>query len=479
MLLDVLHVSTEYFPAAKAGGLADVVGALPKYLNDSKFNCAVIIPKHGTKWIKTQKWDSVFKGAVRILENEYEFSIEKFKGDAHPLYVVDIPGLFDRESIYINKDKGIGYEDELERNICFQLAILEWLMSLKKAPKVLHCHDHHTGLIPFYLKHGPAYKKLENIPTVFTIHNGAYHGSFDWKKSHILPTFDFSKRGLLDWNNTINPLATGIKCCWKLTTVSPGYMEELKYESNGLESLLENEADKSIGVLNGIDTEVWDPKTDPMIKSKLKKSLADFKKENKLALSSHYKFDPDKPIITFIGRFAYEKGVQFLPDLICRYLAEKNDLTFLVLGTGNKVLETLLTKTKELYPNNFDLVLAYDEALAHQLYAGSDFLIMPSKVEPCGLNQMYAMRYGTIPIVHGVGGLKDTVIDVSAKTQKGYGFRFDQLNVYSAFVAVKRAVELYQEKKKFAEARKKVSGLDFSWNQSAKTYKKIYKELLT
>ena len=478
MRIDVLHVSTEYFPAAKAGGLADVVGALPKYLNNKKFNSKVIIPKHSTKWIKAQKWKEIDQGSVKLLDKSYAYSIQEFDGDEHPLLVVDLPGLFDRASIYINKQNGMGYEDEVERNICFQVAVMQWLNGLKKLPKVLHCHDHHTGLIPFYIKHGTAFKKLSNIPSVFTIHNGAYHGSFAWSKSQLLPAFDFSKKGLLDWNNMVNPLATGVKCCWKLTTVSPGYMEELRYESNGLETLIENESAKSSGVLNGIDQEVWNPATDELIASNLADDLAAYKKENKLALLKKFKFDSKKAVVTFIGRFAHEKGVQLIPDLICRYLAHKNDLSFLILGTGDKSLEGLLAKTKELYPDNVDLALEYNEGLAHQLYAGSDFLIMPSKVEPCGLNQMYAMRYGTIPIVHGVGGLKDTVMDLEDKSGKGYGFRFDQLTVFDGFDALKRAAALYNDQQKFESVRKKIVNLDFSWNKSASLYKHIYKEVL-
>ena len=476
MHLDVLHISFEYFPAAKAGGLADVVGALPKYLNQGKLNSAVVIPNHGTKWILAQKWTKVYTADIKLFDADFSYAIYKFDGKAHPLYVVDAPGLFDRASIYINKETGQGYKDEVQRSIAFQIMVMDWLLSFKKPAKVLHCHDHHTGLIPFFIKYSKQYTKLKNIPTVFTIHNGEYHGSFDWKQSHLLPSFDISKQGLLDWGNLINPLATGIKCAWKVTTVSPGYMEELRYNSSGLETLIEQESEKSLGVINGIDTTVWDPSTDAMIAKNLNGDLASFKAENKKALEKTFKVDFRKPIITFIGRFAHEKGVQFLPDLITRYLSFKDDVSFLILGTGSKDLELLLQKTKALFPKNCDLVLAYDEKLAHQLYAGSDFLIMPSKVEPCGLNQMYAMRYGTIPIVHGVGGLKDTVVDFREKN--GYGIRFDRLTVYDAFDAVKRAAELYSDEKKFFKIREKVLALDFSWERSAKSYKNIYSSLM-
>jgi len=474
--IDVLHVSIEYFPAAKAGGLADVVGALPKYLNANNFNMAVVIPKHHTKWILDQEWEQIFSGKVKVGSDQFDFNVQQYVPfEEHPLYVVDLPGLFDRESIYIDEGTGYGYTDDHVRNIAFQMAVLEWIITLRQFPKVIHCHDHHTGLLPFMMNHCAYYKKLHKIPTVFTIHNGAYHGSFSWQQENLIPTFDLQVKGLLDWDNQINPLACGVKCCWKLTTVSPGYMEELRYNSNGLESLFEQESAKSVGLINGIDIDVWNPATDPRIKTHLKKDVAVFKQKNKKELAKKFKFDAALPLVTFIGRLAYEKGAQILPDLFSRYLDKYPNLIFLVLGTGDKYIEKLLENTQKMYPENVRVHIGYDESLAHHLYAGSDFLIMPSKVEPCGLNQMYAMRYGTIPMVTTVGGLKDTVIDINSK--EGYGICFHSATVFSAFEAVQRASELYNNKKSFARFQKKVTNLDFSWKASAKQYASIYENL--
>ena len=474
--LDVLHVSIEYYPAAKAGGLADVVGALPKYLNENTFHTAVIIPKHGTKWIKAQKWKSVYKGAVKIKEDSYAFAIEAYHDlGEHPLYVMDIPGLFDRESIYIDQETGYGYTDDYLRNIVFQTAVLDWIDSMRHFPKALHCHDHHTGLLPFMMNHCVDYQKLSKIPTVFTIHNGAYHGSFDWEYNHLIPRYDMNAKGLLEWNDQINPLACGVKCCWKLTTVSPGYMDELRYYSNGLETLFEREASKSQGVINGIDINVWDPRKDELIDTVLKKDLSTFKKANKKALSKQFDIDMSLPLITFIGRLAYEKGAHLLPDLFSRYLDKYQDVNLLVLGTGNKDTQTLLTNVQKMYPKNIHVHIGYDEALAHQLYAGSDFIIMPSKIEPCGLNQMYAMRYGTIPIVNSVGGLRDTVIDI--QKEDGYGICFQKANVFNAYDAIQRAAALYADNKEMKRLQKHVANLDFSWKNSATQYAKIYQTL--
>ena len=475
--LDVLHVSLEYYPAAKAGGLADVVGALPKYLNKNKMHTAVIMPKHSTKWIMAQKWKSVFKGAVHHVDyRSYDFSVEVYHDlDEHPLYVMDIPGLFDRESVYIDQYTGNGYLDGYKRNIVFQRAVLDWISSMKRLPKTLHCHDHHTGLLPFMMKYCYNYKKLCKIPTVFTIHNGAYHGTIGWDMNYLIPKYDPMEGGKLEWNSMINPLASGVKCCWKLTTVSPGYMDELRYNSNGLEYLFAAEVGKSQGVINGIDLNVWDPTTDEMIDTVLKKDLTAFKKANKKALTGQFDIDMSLPLVTFIGRLAYEKGAHLLHDLFCRYLYDFKNVNLLVLGTGDKHIQHQLVNAQKMYPKNVHVHIGYDEALAHQLYAGSDFLIMPSRVEPCGLNQMYAMRYGTIPVVNSVGGLRDTVVDISQ--EDGYGIRFEGANVYAAYEAIKRATALYEDSKEMKSLQKRVVNLDFSWKQSAAKYTKIYQTL--
>lgn len=474
--LDVLHVSMEYYPAAKAGGLADVVGALPKYLNRNNFFTAVVIPKHHTKWIVKQKWTTVHEGKIKINNDSHPFAVQQIENfEEDPLFVIDIAGYFDRESIYIDDQTGYGYTDDHIRNVIFQTAVLQWVSKLRHFPKAIHCHDHHTGLLPFMMNHCIDYEKLSKIPTVFTIHNGAYHGAFDWKHEYLIPRYDMNAKGLLDWGNQINPLACGIKCCWQLTTVSPGYMDELRYDSNGLESLFEQEASKSLGVINGIDTAVWNPATDERIDTVMKKDLAEFKQANKKALAIQFDLDLSLPLVTFIGRLAYEKGAQILPDLFCRYLDKSQDLIFLVLGTGNKDTEKLLLNVQKMYPENIKVQIGYDESLAHQLYAGSDFLLMPSKVEPCGLNQMYAMRYGTIPIVNSVGGLRDTVIDI--KQPDGYGICFHKANVFNADEAIRRAVACYETKNEMLQMQKRVTKLDFSWKQSAKQYVKIYQTL--
>lgn len=475
--MKVLQISAECYPAAKAGGMGDVVGALPKYLSKVGMPTGVIIPKYKTKWIAQQQFNTVYEGAVRLHNNYIPFTIEEEKTQAlgFPLFVANIPGKFDRPGVYLD-ESGYGYKDELERNLCFQQAVLLWIMSLPEQPKVLHCHDHHTGLIPFMIKHCAAYKSLSEKPTVFTIHNGAYHGAFGWNNMYLMPFFDQEARGLLDWTYSINPLATAIKCAWRVTTVSPSYLEELKTNSNGMEPLIYHEQHKSLGVLNGIDNEVWNPKTDPFINKVLKSSINAYKKANKQILKDRFNLNLELPLITFIGRLAREKGADLIPGLIQRSLQSGLEVAFLVLGTGDPEIHHALSALKQQFPQRFDVALEYNEGLAHQLYAGSDFLLMPSRVEPCGLNQMYAMRYGTIPIVRAVGGLSDTVLDIA--DSEGRGIRFDQFNLDDATIAVHRAVELYQNKAKYEATVKRIMKLDFSWERSAKEYKEIYEQMM-
>ncbi len=474
--MKVLHVSAECYPAAKAGGLGDVAGALPKYLSKSGFSAAVIIPKYQTKWILAQHWETLWTGSFLLGEEKIDCSIQELsgKGIAFPLFVVDIPGKFDRPGVYLNEE-GHGYTDEVERSLSFQRSVLLWLKERESLPRILHCHDHHTGLIPFITQHCPEFDLLAKIPTVFTIHNGEYHGAFGWDKANLLPLYDGRTAGLLDWNGLINPLAAAIKCCWKLTTVSPTYMEELSTKSNGLESLLQDEKAKSIGILNGIDIQVWNPKTDKHLLHPLKRSLSVFKTRNRERLLKRFTIQKDLPLITFIGRLAGEKGAHLLAPMIEQFLAHGGKAAFIILGTGVPYLHTALTGLKRRFPDFVDVALEYNEGLAHQLYAGSDFLLMPSKVEPCGLNQLYAMRYGTIPIARAVGGLKDTVTDIGLPD--GSGIQFTYLTAEDAALALWRATDLYKNKAWFEAVRNRIMKIDYSWENSAAKYKALYKDL--
>lgn len=254
--MEILNVSAECFPIAKVGGLADVVGALPKYQQKNGVTSKVIMPFYDNDFSKGKSFKKLYKGHLKLGKLHYDFDILTPKEPLEfPVYLVNIPGLFDRPEIY-------SYEDDTERFLAFQLAVLDWMVQLESKPSIVHAHDHHTGFLAFLMSHASAYKALREIPTVFTIHNAQYQGQFGYDKLRYFPEFDLKKMGFIDWDGAINPLATAIKCSWRVTTVSPGYLKELKSNANGLEELVNQESEKFSGILNGIDTRIWNPETD-------------------------------------------------------------------------------------------------------------------------------------------------------------------------------------------------------------------------
>ena len=469
--MEIYHISAECYPVAKVGGLADVVGALPKYQNLLGHHAMVVLPKYDTKFTQENEFETVHSGNLKLGIFEFKYEILKEKTDklGFELFLVSIPDLFDRPNIY-------SYEDDTERFLAFQVAFLNWLVETKQQPDILNCHDYHAGLIPFLVQFGYNYHTLKSVPTVLTIHNGQYQGWFGFDKINYIPEFDKSKIGFLEWNSVVNPLAAAIKCAWKVTTVSPSYLDEISIEMNGLENLLRHERPKSIGILNGIDTEVWNPKTDAMLHSHY--DLQDFikgKKANKEQLCREFNLDVSKPLFTFIGRMVGEKGADLLPE-ICKIALEEhpNEINILILGSGNPELEEELESLKEKYPGNYNVYIGYNEKLAHNVYAGADFLLMPSRVEPCGLNQMYALRYGTTPIVRRTGGLKDTVVDFG---DGGFGICHDQTSVADVTYSISRAVALYKNQEKFDQIRITSMQLDHSWDKAAGEYSSVYQSL--
>jgi len=470
--MKIFHLSAECYPVAKVGGLADVVGALPKYQNQMGLQAAVVMPFYERKFVQENEWEVVFEASSFLGITRFYFEILKEKTDklGFELYLIKIPGLLDRENVY-------SYPDETEQFVAFQIAFLDWITWSQQTPDLIHCHDHHSGLVPFLLYHSKAYHRLAETPTIFTIHNGQYHGAFGWSKLSLLGEIDLTKTGLLEWNGGINPLAAAVKCCWKYTTVSPTYLEELTYQSNGLEYLFYLERAKGFGIINGIDTEIWNPKTDAMIAEKFSiQKLAAGKQKNKEALCERFDLATDRPLITFIGRLVGEKGADLIPEAVRRsILNHPGGVNFFLLGAGELKLQDELIALKDEFPDQCNVFIGYDESLAHLVYAGADFLLMPSRVEPCGLNQLYALRYGTVPMVRTTGGLKDTVIDFG--DEGGYGIRFIQASVGDIVHAVGRAVDLYKTTPHLQLIRKRMMALDFSWDRSAKEYVNLYESL--
>ncbi|WP_298325991.1 glycogen synthase [uncultured Dokdonia sp.] len=467
--MNILHVSAECYPVAKVGGLADVVGALPKYQNRIGHTAAVIMPYYKTSWVEHANGTIVFCHDL-VIEGKTYFSevIDVDNELGFPLFVVRITELTDRKNVY-------GYEDDSLRFIAFQRVVLQWVLSLKRKLDIIHCHDHHTGFIPFMMQHCPEFDSLIKVPTLLSIHNAQYQGNFPHDKVGMLPRFRESDLGLLDWYGDINPLAAAIKCAWRVNTVSPSYMVELQEKANGLEGLLREEKLKCVGILNGIDAETWNPATDDyLIKNYTIRTRAKGREANKKAICDEFGLDASKPLFGFIGRLVWEKGADLLPEIIDTAL-KQHDINIILLGSGSPEVERQLEELKTTYKGRYNAHIGYEERMSHQVYAGADFLLMPSRVEPCGLNQLYSLRYGCMPIVRRTGGLKDTVVDIG---DGGNGICHDQTSVWDVVYSIERASLFYKDKKAFSANQKQMMEIDHSWENAAGTYASLYEEMI-
>lgn len=470
--MEIFHISAECYPVAKVGGLADVVGALPKYQSKAGHELRVVMPCYETKFRNENDFECVHWGTVKLGSFNFPFSVLKETTDklGFELYLIEIPELFDRKDVY-------GYEDDIERFVAFQIATLDWIIGRASMPDVINCHDHHTGLIPFMMQYCHKYHKLLSTPSMITIHNGLYQGQFNFDKLHYLPEFDLTHVKILEWSHCINSLAVGVKCASAVTTVSPSYLDEINQSANGLESLFNLVRYKSKGILNGIDTQVWDPAKDKMLEKNY--SIQNFEKgkqENKEILCGLFNLDPTKPLFSFIGRLWDEKGGDLLPQASALALSENyKNINILILGSGNVNIENQLNSLLVDYKGNYNTFIGYNEELAHLIYAGADFLLMPSRVEPCGLNQMYSLRYGTIPIVRRTGGLQDTVVDFG---DDGNGICHNQASVGDICYSIQRAVNLYKDKKHLNKIIKLGMSIDHSWEKASQEYIDMYNLIL-
>lgn len=470
--MEIFHISAECYPVAKVGGLADVVGALPKYQGNAGHRMRVVMPCYDTKFRNENDFECVHWGSMKLGSFNFPFSVLKETTDklGFELYLIEIPELFDRKEVY-------GYEDDIERFMSFQIATLDWIIGREAMPDVINCHDHHTGLIPFMMQYCHKYYHLLNTPSMITIHNGLYQGQFSFDKLSYFPEFDLAHVRLLDWNYQINSLAVAVKCASAVTTVSPSYLDEINYFANGLESLFNDVRYKSRGILNGIDTQVWDPAKDKMLEKNY--SIQNFEKgkqQNKEILCTLFNLDPTKPLFSFIGRLWDEKGGDLLPQASALSLSENyKEINILILGSGSAQIENQLNSLLADYKGNYNTFIGYNEELAHLIYAGTDFLMMPSRVEPCGLNQMYSLRYGTIPIVRRTGGLKDTVVDFG---DNGNGICHDQSSVGDICYSIQRAISLYKDKERLNKIRKIGMSTDHSWEKASQEYIEMYNLIL-
>lgn len=480
--LKILFASSEVHPFAKTGGLADVSGSLPPALASLGHQVAVVTPLYRS----TREGKHELKLHDKILRVPYKGQPLETKvflasmGAEIPVYFIQRDEFFDRGGLYGTPDGD--YIDNPERFIFFSRSVLEWGKLIGYQPDIVHCHDWQTSLVPVYLKtvygNESHFKKARSV---FTIHNLAYQGVFPEETlsvSGLSPEL-FSIMGL-EYYGKMNFMKGGILFADKITTVSERYAQEIQTTEfgYGLDGVLRDRSTDVFGILNGIDYTSWNPKTDPHIAANYDVKELSGKQQCKEELIKIFDLQgTDKsPVIGMISRLADQKGFDILAEAMENLL--KLDICLVILGTGDAKYEKQYAALGEKHPGRLGVKIAFDNALAHKIEAGSDMFLMPSRYEPCGLNQMYSLKYGTVPIVRATGGLDDTIKEFDPETGKGNGFKFSAYSSAELIKAVKRARYLYRNKLLWAKLVKNAVKEDFSWQKSARKYEEVYRKAL-
>ena len=481
--LKILFATPEAVPFAKTGGLADVAGALPKSLQALGCEIKLIMPYY------RNVRDSGLPHQYLGREIEVPLGDEKLKADIYlghlnqdiPVYFIGREEFFDRQYLY-GTAKG-DYFDNAERFIFFSKAALSFCQSMDFSPDIIHHHEWQTGLIPAYLK-----SLYQNDPlfshsaTVFTIHNIAYQGLFKKEKFSLtgLPKEMYSPEGIEFWER-INFMKAGIVYADVINTVSKKYSEEIQTPEYGygLEGILRKRKESLYGILNGVDYEDWEPSHDPHLIARYDAKDISGKNQCKMDLLKEFHLPPSLeqvPLLGMISRLADQKGFDLLMEISEALFAL--NIGFVLLGTGEQKYHDLLTQVAQKYPQKAGIRIAYDDRLAHKIEAGTDFFLMPSKYEPCGLNQIYSLKYGTIPVVRATGGLDDTITPYDPVTKKGNGFKFTRYDAKEFLNTIKAAINFYYQPERWRQLVQNAMAADFSWKRSAQSYLELYQKAL-
>ncbi|MFB3896315.1 MAG: glycogen synthase GlgA [bacterium] len=481
--MKILFVAAECAPFAKVGGLADVIGSLPKALAKLGHEVKIVIPKY-------KKIDNQLYHLEQIRESELTIpwqtpALQKnafilqgtLPHSSVEIYFIWNEHNFGRDEIY--QVNGQDYPDNAERYAFFCQAALVLCKELQWTPDVIHCHDWQTGLLPAYLK---IYQEDEHIcrkiKTVFTIHNLAYQGLVPRERLNglAMPDWTYTPK-FIEFYGNINLMKSGLVFSDTLTTVSEQYSREIQTPEYGcgLDGVLIERKQDLFGIINGIDYEEWNSQHDPTLPASFSISDVSGKLANKKALLKEVGLPmkrKDTPVIGLISRLADQKGFDIIAEAAEELL--ELDLQFVILGTGEPKYHELFLSLQKMEPKKMAINLKFDARLAKLIYAGSDMFLMPSKFEPCGLGQMISLAYGTVPIVRKTGGLADTIIEYDAKTNTGNGFIFENYTGQELLATVKRAIAAYQKKRVWKNLVENAMASDFSWNASAKKYEALY-----
>jgi len=474
--MKILFVASEGLPFSKTGGLADVVEALPKALVAMGHEVGVVLPRYrGTKTTGT-----LLPSLTVPLGDRLYFA--DVLGTAPVLgvryFFVDVPELFDREQLY--GEKGKDYPDNGVRFALFSKAAIE-IAKRVWVPDVIHCHDWQTALVPVLLCN--SYEEdtmMRPVPVVFTIHNMGYHGLFH---RHILRQIGLPEslfhQDALEFYGKVNYLKGGLIFSDYLTTVSRRYAQEIQTAEygHGLEGVVRGRGERMVGILNGVDYAAWSPENDTFIAGRYTAKDLAGKRLCKKDLLEQFKLpvkekDLDRPLIGIVSRFADQKGFDLIAQDAEEILSE--DLTMVALGAGEPKYEHLFRVLAMRFPEKLGVKVAYDNAIAHKIEAGSDMFLMPSRYEPCGLNQIYSLRYGTVPVVRATGGLDDTIQDFDPQTGQGTGFKFEIYDGQALLACIRRALATYRDTKAWKKVQANGMAKDFSWKASAAEYAQLY-----
>jgi len=486
--LKIFFIASEVAPFAKTGGLADVAGALPKYLKNMGHDIRVMMPKY--KVINERKY--TLRDVIRLQglglkigsKNFYANGKSAFLPDSKvQIYFLDNKYYFDREGLYCDSKTGLDYEDNAERYIFFSKGCIETLKLLHWQPDIIHCNEWQTALIPLFLK--STYKEdafFKNTKTLLSVHNIAYQGIFDPSViQKACPDSIFYSHSPIEFHGKFNFLETGLEYADLLTTVSETYAQEIQNSSEygcGLEGVIKRRKDEIFGIINGIDDEIWNPEKDRLIPFQYNRRNLSGKIENKKELLKRFniEFNENIPLIGTVSRLADQKGFDLIETILEDLMQMK--LQFIILGLGDQKYSKLFQSIYQKYPHKVGFKLGFDNQLAHLIEAGSDMYLMPSRYEPCGLNQLYSLNYGTVPIVRETGGLADTIENFDLNTAAGTGFVFKKYNANELLKVIKKALKIYNKKDIWNKIMQNGMKQDFSWKLSAQKYVKIYQKLL-
>jgi starch synthase len=474
--MKILFISSEGLPYSKTGGLADVVEALPKALAEMGHEVAVLLPCY-----RGNKVSSTLVSSVTVaMGDRLRFpAIGEGASVAGVRYFfVGDRGYFDREQLY--GEKGADYPDNAERFAEFARVAIEFMKRVW-LPDVVHCHDWQTALVPVLLRTQHAEDPVVRaLPVVLTIHNLGYQGLFPQTVMRTigLPDRLFAINGL-EFYGSVNFLKGGLIYADYLSTVSRRYAQEIQAPAygQGLEGVIRARADRLVGILNGVDYAVWSPEVDTFIAQNYSAHNLDGKKVCKKDILHHFKLlgkpeNLERPVIGIVSRFVDQKGFDLIAQVALELL--KEDISLIALGTGQPEYEAMFKDLAERYPGRVAVKIGYDNVLAHKIEAGADIFLMPSRYEPCGLNQIYSLRYGTVPVVRATGGLDDTIQSFDAKTQTGTGIKFESYDGRALMAGVRAALKLHRDPQVWQKLQKNGMAKDFSWKASAAAYVTLY-----